>query len=413
MKKLMNWLADSFAPKANELFNRKWIAGISSAMQKILPFILTGSLIFFYDAFKNLLPLVIKRYLPDLGAIALYSFFLIGLITAFMMGSELMRSLDYQRYKTTVGITSICLMFMFCIQAAPENTNILDRLGPSSILIAMISGLVTAIIFNAYIKLKVLHENTSLPEFVKDWINDIVPICLTLLFGTILTVMLKIDVYETIQAMFKPMQSFGQSLFGLIILVFVPAFFYSMGISSWLFSAITTPIFMAGIQENIEAVAQGLPAMNIVTNETVFTLSLIMMGGSGATLVLNVLMLKSKSKKLSTLGKICLGPSIFNINEPIVFGTPIVFNPILMVPMWINSIVGPIIIWVAMSNGLLNIPDKLMQIGQIPAPISSVMVTNGDLRAVLWFIVMVLVYLLVWYPFFKVYEKQVLAEESK
>ena len=62
-----------------------------------------------------------------------------------------------------------------------------------------------------------------------------------------------------------------------------------LGISSWLFGAVTTPIFLAGIQENINLVAQGLPATNIATSETVFTAALITMGGMGATLALNVL----------------------------------------------------------------------------------------------------------------------------
>ncbi|MFV0393452.1 MAG: hypothetical protein ACK5LC_03505 [Coprobacillaceae bacterium] len=115
MNKFMDWLSNSFAPAANKLFSRPWISGISSAMQKILPYILTGSVIFFYNVFKGYLD-----FLPDLGPISSYSFFLIGMITAFMMGYQLMEKLKLQHYAVTVGIISICLMFMFCIQAAPE-----------------------------------------------------------------------------------------------------------------------------------------------------------------------------------------------------------------------------------------------------------------------------------------------------
>ncbi|MFV0393453.1 MAG: PTS transporter subunit EIIC [Coprobacillaceae bacterium] len=288
----------------------------------------------------------------------------------------------------------------------------MSRLGPDSILVGMISGNVTALVFNLYAKLHVLEDNVTLPDFVSEWINNVLPIIGTLAVGMILTVNLEIDVYAVIGEIFMPLQSFGQTLPGLIVLVFLPAFFYTTGISTWLFSAVQTPIFMAGIQANIDAVAKGLPATNIVTNETVYTLALIMMGGTGATLLLNVFMAFSKSKKLKTMGRICIGPSLFNINEPLVFGAPIVFNPILMVPMWINSLIGPIVIWFAMSSGLLNIPDQLMQVAQIPAPINSVIVTNGDLRAVIWYVVLFVIYAAVWYPFFKVYEKQCLAEEK-
>ena len=91
-----------------------------------------------------------------------------------------------------------------------------------------------------------------------------------------------------------------------------------MGISSWMFGAVTTPIFMAGIQANIDAVAAGGIATNIVTSESTFTLAFVTMGGMCATLGLNVLMCFSKSKQLKTLGRIFIAPSIFNINEPVI-----------------------------------------------------------------------------------------------
>ena len=136
------------------------------------------------------------------------------------------------------------------------------------------------------------------------------------------------------------------------------------------------------------------------------------MGGMGATLALNVMMCFSKSKQLKTLGRIFIGPSCFNINEPIMFGAPIVFNPLLMLPMWINAIVGPTIVYVVMKLGLLNIPATLNQVGQVPVPISTVMITQ-DMRGILWAVVLFIVYFAIWYPFFKVFEKEKLEEENK
>lgn len=406
MKKFMDWLATSFAPAANKMFSGPWISGISSAMLKILPFILTGSLVYFYNVFRSYL-----AFLPDLEILANYTFLLLGMITAFMMGYQLMEKLGLPHYRVTTGLTSICLMFMFCNQAAPEGTNILDRLGPNGILVGMISGILVSVVFNLYSKLHILENNVSIPDFVSEWINNVLPIVAVLIVGMILTSYLKIDVYAAIIALFMPLQTFGQSLPGLLIIVFIPTFFYSMGVSTWLFGPLRDPIFLAGITANIAAVAAGMPATNIVTYETVYTLALIMLGGTGATLMLNVFMLFSKSKKLKAMGKICIGPAIFNINEPIVFGAPIVFNPVLMIPMWICGLVGPLVIWFAMSSGLLNIPSFLLQVGQIPAPFSSVMITN-DMRAVLWWALLLVVYGLIWYPFFKVYEKQCIQEEA-
>lgn len=409
MKKFIGWLSNSFAPKMNKLFANPWIDAVSSTMKKVIPFILTGSLIFFYNVFKSYIPA-----LPDLGKIADYSFGMLALIIAYIAAHECMRKLNLARYEVTGGITAVTVFMMFINPSFDKNGNMIvefGRFGATGILVGLIAGLFVAIIFNLYSKLHVLENNTSIPDFVTEWINNIIPITITLAISMIFVFNLKMDVFSIIIGLFLPIQSFAQTLPGFILICFVPAFFYSMGISSWLFGAVTTPIFMAGIAANIAAVKAGHAPVNIVTSETVFTAALITMGGMGATLTLNILMIMSKCKKLSVLGKIFIGPSIFNINEPVVFGAPIVFNPLLMLPMWINAITGPIVIWTVMKLGLLNIPSKMIQVGQIPAPFSSIMIT-GDMRAIGVYVVLFIIYMATWYPFFKVYEKQCLQEEA-
>lgn len=407
MKKFMDWLANSFAPKAKTLTQKPAVAGLSSAMQKLIPFILTGSIVFFYNVFRSYLP-----QLPDLGNISNYSFGMIGLIAAFMVANQYMEKFKHTNYSITAGIVAICaLMMTLHPVGAEEGIYDMDRVGPTGILIGVITGAAVSAIFHYYSKLK-LFKKSEMPDFVLEWINNIIPIFLSLALWSTLIFSLKIDIFQVILNLFEPIQSFGQSLPGLILLVLIPTFFYSMGISTWLWTAIQNPIFIAGIAANALAVQNGDPAMNIVTNEAVYSLGLIMMGGTGATLTLNVLMCFSKAKKLKTLGRICIAPSIFNINEPIVFSAPVVMNPILMIPMWINAITGSCIVWFAMRGGLLNIPEQLMQLAQIPAPISSVMILQ-DFRAILWYALLFAVYIGTWYPFFKVYEREVLAEETK
>lgn len=410
MKKIMNWLSNSFAPKMNKICGNPWVDTVSSTMMKVLPFILTGSLIFFYNVFRSYLD-----FLPDLSIIADYSFGLLGLIISFLCANQAMKKLGFPRYEISAGIVSLAVFLMYIKPTiTPEGLFQVEysRMGPTGILVGVIAGLFTAVIFNLYSKLHILENNTTLPDFVSEWINNIIPITTTLAISMVLCFNFDMDIFALILKVFQPISSFGQTLPGFILLCFIPVFFYSMGISSWLFGAVTTPIFLAGIAENIAAVEAGGVARNIVTTETIFTAALITMGGMGATLCLNILMLKAKSRKLNVMGKICIGPSIFNINEPLMFGAPVVFNPLLMVPMWINSIVAPIIVWISMRSGFLNIPSKMIQVGQIPAPISSVMITE-DFRAIFVYIILFVVYMAIWYPFFKVYDKQCLEEEMK
>ena len=409
MKKFMNWLSESFAPTMNKFFSKPWLAAVSSCMQKIIPFILTGSLIYFYNVFRSFIP-----SLPDLSPILNFSFGIITLIVAFMMTNQCMEKLNHPFYMINGGITSICVLLM-AVMPTGENADsisaLLGNLGPTGIAVGMVVGLFVAIVFHLWGKLNFLADS-SIPDFVTGWINIIVPNVISLGIAMILIFVLHINLFDVILAAFKPVAQIGQTLPGFILICFIPAFFYTMGVSSWLWGAVTTPIFMAGIQGNIEAVAAGLPATNIVTSESVFTLAFITMGGMCATLGLNVWMCFSKSKQLKTLGRVFLAPSIFNINEPVMFGAPVVFNPLLMLPAWINSIFGAVYVWVLMSTDLLLIPTKMIQVGQIPAPFCSVMITE-DLRAILWWVVLFVIYMVIWYPFFKAYEKQKLAEEAQ
>lgn len=408
MKSFMNWLAESFAPKMNKLFSRPWLAAISSAMQRIIPFILVGSLIFLYNVLRSFIPV-----LPDLSALIDYSFGLISIIVAFTMANQVMEELRHQGYGNSAGLTAISVLFMTTVPFVENDSlsGFLGMIGPSGIAVGMIVGIFVAAVFHNWGKLKFLKDS-DLPDFFKGWINTVIPIIIALGITMILVYVLNINITEAILSIFVPLESIAQTLPGFILLCFIPAFFYTMGISSWLFSAITSPIYLSAIQRNIDAVALGMSPTEIVTNETIFTLAFITMGGMGATLGLNLWMMRSKAKRLKTLGRVFIVPSIFNINEPIMFGAPVVFNPLLMLPVWINAIIGPIYVWILMSANLLKIPAELVWVGQIPGPFSSVMVTQ-DMRALLWWVVLFVIYLVIWYPFFKVYERQVLNEEAE
>ncbi|MCX8724163.1 MULTISPECIES: PTS sugar transporter subunit IIC [Lactobacillus] len=409
MNQVIDWLTNKAAPVMKKFVTKPWIATIAESMQKIIPFILAGSLIFLYNVFRSYIPV-----LPDLSNLSNFTFGMLGIIVAYLIASEAMENLKHPQYLQMAGLTAIAVFFITVNPVINKKGLFIaefNRFGATGLLVGMLTGLLVALVFHLWSKLHLLEES-SIPDFVVGWINTIIPILINVaLFSTIVFVN-KLDPFELINLIFSPLQNFGQTLPGFLLLSLIPTFLYTLGISSWSFNAVSTPIFMAGITANIAAVAAGKPATNIATSEVMFTTALITMGGMGATLTLNILMLFAKSTRLKAIGRICLIPSIFNINEPIMFSTPVVMTPILMIPMWINAITGPLVIWIVMRLHWLNIPAKMIQIGQIPAPFSSVMITE-DLRAVIWYVVLFIIYLLTWYPFFRVYDRQLVKQEGK
>ena len=117
----------------------------------------------------------------------------------------------------------------------------------------------------------------------------------------------------------------------------------------------------------------------------------------------------SKAKSIKTLGRVCILPSIFNINEPVVYGAPMAFNPLLMIPMWICGLVCPTLLWIILKVGILPIPALNIRVGQIPAPLSTYVVFGTFSAIAVWALFMVLT-LAIYYPFFKTWEKKVMEE---
>jgi PTS system cellobiose-specific IIC component len=237
------------------------------------------------------------------------------------------------------------------------------------------------------------------------------PILLSLLTTWLLVDVAHLDIYAGILALFSPLTAVAQSFWGFVLLYFISAFMYSFGMSAWILFPLVYPLQLQGIQDNMAAVAAGNPPTNINTYEVLFS-GWVGIGGIGATLPLVIMMaFWARSARLKAIGRASLIPSVFNINEPIVFGAPIAFNPILMVPFWINSLVPPILTYWALSSGLVPIPSQLFQMWYTPFPISTWIVSPG-LAGMLLLLVIVALVTLTWLPFFKAYDRQAMVEDE-
>lgn len=411
MKKFMDWLQYSLTPAVQKFTNRPWVSGFSAGVVKCLPFILTGCVIFFYNVIQPYFP----NILPDLSMISTYTFSMLALLVAFMMVYQLMGSLRHRGYQVVGGLTGICAYILTMKGETVDGIYSVawNRFGPTGIVVAIFIGLYVAFVFHMIAKLKLFKNNKTIPEFVQEWITNIIPIFLTILTLKILIIDFDVDLYPLVLLVFEPVQAIAQTYPGFLLVIFIPVFFYSLGISGWTWSGPRNAIFIPAQAANVALVAAGGVATNLTTSEVCNGIALCVLGGMGCTLAFNLWLLTSKSKRLKTLGKVCIGPSIFNINEPILYGAPMVFNPVLMLPMYICTFVNATIVYVIMRLGFLAIPTiELAMVATIPAPISTVMFT-GDMRGIIWWLVVLALDLLIYYPFFKTFEKQVLVEEGK
>lgn len=409
MKKIMEFMTNSFAPKVNKVVKNPWISAIQDSIMAALPLVFVGSLVTIVSLLKN-----IFSGMPDFSMISNFSFGMFGLIVAFLIPYYLMEKKGNSGQKLISGATGLVLFLMLIfptVTAEGNMTFILSRFGATGMFLSIITGLFVASVMNFAAKKSLFGEDTPIPDFVVGWFNSLLSITFILIVGWLITVQFNIDFFDVVILIFSPLAKIVQSYPGFLLSVFIPVFLYTFGISGWVMMPAIYPVYMAGLAANAEAVANGGQALNIATQETCYAFS--SMGGVGTTLALSVMMaILSKSAQLKAIGRAVIVPSIFNINEPLVFGAPIAFNPYLMVPMWINGLLVPTIAYAAMYFGFVNIPTQSFLLWYMPYPFTSYLATQ-DWRAIILCILIFIITWLVFLPFFKAYDNSLLKKEKE
>jgi len=406
MEKFMNWMSDTVAPKMEALTANVWLSALQKAVIKTLPMVLVGSLITIYNVIRNFIP-----SLPVLTDLRNYTFGLISIFMVFLIPYYVLELKKNHKMKLTAGFTAISL---FMILVKPEITDAgyvyqFSSFGAGGMFVAIVAGLFTAFVINLFQKFSFFKKDSVIPDFVKEWFDSMLPIATVVLIGWFIVIQCNFNMYAFIVNVFSPLNNIAQSLPGMILLYLIPTILYSMGISGWVFQPILNPIALVAITANAEAIEAGLAATQPFTNEAVY--AWLSLGGRGATLPLSIMLLFAASKRLKALGKAAIFPSVLNINEPIVFGC-IAWNPILMIPMWIVSIVLPTITYFAQVTGLTAIPTEVFNMWYCPVFISSWLV-NHNISGLILTAVNLIVAAAIFFPFFKIYDKQQLELELK
>lgn len=204
---------------------------------------------------------------------------------------------------------------------------------------------------------------------------------------------------------FKPLVVVQDSYPAALLEIILMMLLWSVGIHGMnIVTAIALPFWLTTISAN----ATG--GHGIVTEPFFHIFSHL--GGSGATWPLVIYMLRSRSSQLRTVGRVALGPAIFNINEPVTFGVPMVLNPLMMIPFILVPIVVVSINYLAFSLGLVHVPI-VMQPFTVPVGISGFIATGGDWRGSVLQGVNLVISALIYYPFFKSWERILVEREEQ
>lgn len=409
MDKFMDFLNNKFAPKAQVVGNNQWIVTLKNSVLEVLPFILVGSVVSLLNIPGNF-----WKWWPDFSPVSNFTFGLLSIFVAFLVPFNYMEFKKLKKQRIIAGLTSVALFLMLTnpsfTDAGAKATFSFNEFGAGGMFVAIIVAIFVSEVMKLFGTFSFFSEDTVIPDFVTSWFDSMLPIGLIIIVGWLLVDVANFNAYNAISSVFAPLASGADTIYGFTFILFLDCFIYSMGISGWVLAPVTQPLMLGGIAANVAAIAAGHPATHIFTSEVIYS-GWTWIGGVGCTMPLALMMLfMAKSNRLKALGKACIVPSIFNINEPLVFGT-IVWNPYLMIPLWINGIVLPIITFLGLKTGLAAIPKALMQMWYIPFPIST-WIVSPTVGAIILMLVIFAVSWVIWFPFFRVYDLQVQKEEA-
>lgn len=408
MNKFNKVLQDKLNVIYNIMTNSTYMNAIQNAIMTLLPLIIIGSIIVILNVIAGFFPGA-----PNIGVLSTFSMGMLGLGTSFLIAYYVMDKKKLQDRKLITSVVSVA-MFLYLIEPQSVEGGLLidpTRLGAGGMITAILVGIFVSAVMSFSAKFKMFKEDSALPDFIKVWFETIIPILVILLTAWVLQEVLKFSMYSMIMTLFSPLEQVAQTFWGFLLIQLLFVIFYAFGISPWFLNAIILPTRLAAIEANATMVAAGELATNIGTKE--FVNAYLTIGGLGQTLPLVLLMVfLARSQRLKAIGRATLIPSLMNINEPVVYGAPVVLNPYLMIPFWLTTLITTPIAWLACKIGFVPVPADVFQIWYLPQPFLAFFAGGRTVNALILMALIFVVCLLIYYPFFKAYDNNQIKEEQ-
>lgn len=411
-------------PFFEKLSRNIYLRAIKDGFISSMPAVLFSSIFILIAAVPNIfgfkwsdeqLAFILKPYNYSMGILALL---VAGTTAKSLTDSVNTRSMEKTNQINYMSTFLAAVVGLLILAADPIEGGFANGLlGTRGLLTAFLAAFITVNIYKVCIKNNVtIRLPEEVPPNIAQVFKDVIPFALSVLsiYGLDLIVrnIFGTNVAESVGKILAPLFSATDGYIGLAIVFGAYAFFWFVGIHG---PSVVEPLIVAisyaNIEANVQLVQAGMHAdkiLNPVTQTFVVT-----MGGTGATLVVPFMfMWLCKSKRNRIVGRASVVPTFFGVNEPILFGAPIVLNPIFFIPF----VTAPIInVWIMkfFVDVLQMNSFSIILPWTTPAPIGIVMGTALAPLSFVLAITLIIIDTLIYYPFVKVYDHQILEEERK
>lgn len=394
----------------------RYVQAISGGMMSLLPVMLVGS---FASVFSSLGLSSYQAFLKStginvaLGTVSNMTMNLLAVYVVIALSYRLAKSFKADAFMAVlVSVMAFFILTPITPVAKAKLIN-MNYIGARGMIIAMITALTATRLF-VWIAAKniTFKMPDGVPEFVTRSFASLVPAFVVagvyVFINSMLTKTSFGNAHDMIYKLLQiPLSGLGTSLTAALVIVFLAEFLWFFGIHG---SAATSTILFALFYQfdvaNLQAFTEGSPLPYIVT------MTFISAQKGPRYLGVSFLLLRCKSAQLRGLGKIGFLPSCFGISEPYKFGLPMVLNPLIVVPLTMAGTVNVGLTYLATVVGFIpRVNGMALPLAGTPEILKGFMI--GGWRMAIWHVVLLIVTMLIYYPFIKMIDKQKLAEEQQ
>lgn len=432
-EKITNILEEKFMPIASKMADNIYLQSVRDGLVLGMPFLIIGSIFmiiaeFPSDAYFNFMTSIFGDGWADK---VLYptrvSFDVLAIFSSLGIAYRLAEK------KGVDPISAAAISFVSFLMLSPNSIDFISEagkilgsesaipltyLGSQGLFVAIFIAILSTIVYEKIVKKGiVIKMPDGVPPAVSKSFVSLVPALVMMLLTWLIKMGFEATQFGTIHELFRvvlgiPLGWVGGSFLGCIFMAFMISLLWCVGLhGADIVGAVLNPIWYVFMDQNRLAFMAGESIPNVMTPQ--FVDIFISVGGSGTTIVLAyLLMRKARSAQLKEIGKLSMAPAIFNINEPIIFGTPIVMNPIMMVPFILAPVTVAAIAYLSISWGWVAPLAGIPVTWTVPPIIGGYLATGGHISGAVLQIVQMVVAGLIYLPFFKMLDKKYLQEEE-
>ncbi len=401
------WYEKYFIVPLNRFAGNRVIKSISGGINGGVNILLIGS-------FLSIISIVIS-FIPGLNETSIAIRFsklrdlVFGIVGIFFAYSIASSNAKYNKIdKQSAGFFAIIAYFIFmrpefvADEAGMTFIKVeFSRFGANGIFIAIVSGLWAGEVSNFFKKRGWVISAEGLPDIIKTWFDYLIAGTFVTLSAWIFTGLFNIDLFTLFSSLVAPIVQIFTSFWGGLLFAIAGSLLFYLGIHPLSVLTPVLAVYIAATAHNADLLVQGLAptVANGFLINNMATVLLLDLGGAGSTLGLNFAMLFSKSKFHKKLGQLAIFSSLFNINEPLIFGLPIMLNPTFFMPYLIVPVMNYVIVYFVLYVGWIRIPSSLA-FSYIPTFLNAFILTE-DYKAIIIVVLLTFMDALIWIPFLR------------